>query len=177
MPSRTIASTSRGCNIAIASGIFNIWPSRFYRRFLPPRPADDLSLRLRLHSARVRDRCPLCAPIRGIGRAERSRQAHLSDENADKALAMIDQALGIEVAERSILTRWVHRTPTFTVVSIGGPFVRAWSFSTTGRHRTRRCSSGADRNLDQIRSSGRNGRLESWRDVRCPIDSLGGDAH
>ena len=41
----------------------------------------------------------------------------------------------------------------------------------------RRCSSRADRNLDQIRSSGRNGRLESRRNVRCSIDSLGGDAH
>jgi hypothetical protein len=36
MPSRTIASTSRGCDIAIASGIFNIWPSRFIDVFCRP---------------------------------------------------------------------------------------------------------------------------------------------
>ena len=38
-------------------------------------------------------------------------------------------------------------------------------------------SSRADRNLDQIRCTGRNGRLQSGRDVRCSTDTLGGDAH
>ena len=35
----------------------------------------------------------------------------------------------------------------------------------------------ADRNLDQIRSAGRNGRLKSRRDLRCSIDSVRGKAH
>ena len=35
----------------------------------------------------------------------------------------------------------------------------------------------ADWDLDQVRNARRDGRLESWGDVRSSIDSLGGDAH
>src|SRR5215470_7297247 len=41
----------------------------------------------------------------------------------------------------------------------------------------RRCSRRADRNLDQIGNSGRNGGLKSRRDLRCSPDSVGGEAH
>ena len=41
----------------------------------------------------------------------------------------------------------------------------------------RRCSRRADRDLDQVRNTRRDGRLESWRDFRCSIDPLGWDAH
>src|SRR3984957_14420262 len=41
-----------------------------------------------------------------------------------------------------------------------------------------RCRSRrADRNLDQIRSAERNSRLKCRCNLRCSIDSLGGDAH
>jgi hypothetical protein len=68
----------------------------------------------------------------------------------------------------------LSRQENLTFENDKSAFRSDWMRSPSGQPRT---LSRADRDLDQIGDTRRDGCLESWSDVRCSIYSAGGDAH